>query len=747
MDFQEFIKRFPIRLNKQQQEAVQAVRGPVLLLAVPGSGKTTVLVARLGYMILARGIDPAKILTLTYTVAATKDMKVRFTRIFGEEWGNRVQFHTINSICAGVLNTFGRMTGKTPYELESDERVLLQILSGLYQRYEDGYPTESDLKSVKQWITYIKNMMLTDREIKERETEAGCHLLEIYKGYCREMNSRRRIDFDDQMVYAYRLLKQVPDLLKYYQELFPYICVDEAQDTSKIQHEIIRLLSSGSDNLFMVGDEDQSIYGFRAAYPEALLDFEKQHKNAKVLLMEDNFRSNSKIVEAADAFIQQNTLRHKKKMRATKPAGPEIREVQMKNRGAQYSYLLQVANGLSVAEGDSLAGGTSGPAEGTPAPAAGVRTQETTAVLYRDNESAIPLIDLFEREGKPYRIRNAELSFFTNRVVTDLVNIMKLSLNPKDTESFEKIYYKVASYLTKQNAMKCSELSAYHGISVWSAALTGLDLKSYTRSSIKAMETHFNNMRQDTPDKAINRIMHYMGYVDYLERQSIDDSKVFILRQIAKREATIESFLNRLEELKTLIQTKENDYTCPFILSTIHSSKGLEYTNVYLIDVTDGVFPESVPTGRTAKQMKKEELETYEEERRLFYVGVTRAKNTLTILKAPGTSSFVNQLLKGERAFAAKSQVKKKDNLRKEKNSQKNFSKMKYKGTSSDIIDDSSFDEALRGLTEGQVVTHKKYGEGVIIGFDNPYVYIRFDQTKKAFNLVRLVESGALKFI
>jgi DNA helicase-2/ATP-dependent DNA helicase PcrA len=254
-------------------------------------------------------------------------------------------------------------------------------------------------------------------------------------------------------------------------------------------------------------------------------------------------------------------------------------------------------------------------------------------------------------------------------------------------------------------------------------------------------------MRQDTPDKAINRIMHYMGYADYLERQSIDDSKVFILRQIAKREATIESFLNRLEELKTLIQTKENDYTCPFILSTIHSSKGLEYTNVYLIDVTDGVFPESVPIGRTAKQMKKEELETYEEERRLFYVGVTRAKNTLTILKAPGTSSFVNQLLKGERAFAAKSQIKKKDDLRKEKNSQKNFSKMKYKGTSSDIIDDSSFDEVLRGLTEGQVVTHKKYGEGVIIGFDNPYVYIRFDQTKKAFNLVRLMESGALKFI
>ena len=286
MDFDTFIDKFPIQLNNQQREAVQAVNGPVLLLAVPGSGKTTVLVTRLGYMVYCCKIHPSNVLTLTYTVAATNDMRERFSRFFGEELGGKLEFRTINSICAGVIKEYGRRIGKAPYELESDEKVLLGILSSLYQKFENEYPTESDLKGIKTWITYIKNMMLSDEEIKKLEKDAGCHLLDIYKGYCNELRNRSCMDYDDQMVYAYKLLKSSPQLLEYYQNMFPYICVDEAQDTSKIQHEIIALLASKTENLFMVGDEDQSIYGFRAAYPEALLSFEKNHPNAKILLME-----------------------------------------------------------------------------------------------------------------------------------------------------------------------------------------------------------------------------------------------------------------------------------------------------------------------------------------------------------------------------------------------------------------------------------------------------------------------------
>ena len=156
------MKKFPIKLNEQQKEAVQAVNGPVLLLAVPGSGKTTVLVTRLGFMIYCHSINPSNILTLTYTVAATNDMRERFSRFFGEELGSRMEFRTINSICAGVIKEYGRRIGKAPYELENDEKVLLGIISSLYQKYEDDYPTESDLKGIKTYITYIKNMMLDE---------------------------------------------------------------------------------------------------------------------------------------------------------------------------------------------------------------------------------------------------------------------------------------------------------------------------------------------------------------------------------------------------------------------------------------------------------------------------------------------------------------------------------------------------------------------------------------------------------
>ena len=615
MNYETFIERFPIELNMQQREAVQAVEGPVLLLAVPGSGKTTVLVTRLGYMVYCHGIHPSNILTLTYTVAATNDMRKRFSSYFGEELGKQMEFRTINSICAGIIKQYGKKIGKEPFSLESDDKVLLGILSSLYLKYEEEYPTESDLKGIKTYITYIKNRMLKDNEIRDLEKEAGCHLLTIYQEYCKELKSRGVMDYDDQMVYAYKLLKVSPELLQYYQEKYPYICVDEAQDTSKIQHEIIALLASRRENLFMVGDEDQSIYGFRAAYPEALLMFENKHRGAKVLLMEENYRSNAKIVEAANKFIQKNTLRHEKNMKATKESGTDIREIELKSRSGQYSYLLKVAQ------------------EG----------KEQTAVLYRDNESAIPLVDLLERNRVPYYIRNTELSFFTHRVVVDIQNIMRFGFDTKNTEIFELIYYKISTYLTKKMALEACEISKEYNISIFSAIFGYLELKPQTKKSLKALETHFNNMKNETPQKAIYRILHYMGYAEYMERIGLSDKKVFIMKMVAGKEDTIEDFLLRMEELRNIIQNKTNQQDAAFILSTIHGSKGLEYENVFLIDVWDGIFPEEIPT--SLKGASKEELETYEEERRLFYVGVTRAKQNLYLFKTKEKSTFVKQLI------------------------------------------------------------------------------------------------------
>lgn len=634
MEWQEFERKFPQKLNEQQKEAVQSVEGPVLLLAVPGSGKTTVLVTRLGYMIYAKGIAPEKILTVTYTVAATEDMAARFASLFGTDMADRLTFKTINGICAGIIHTYGRKTGRTPFALLNDEKVIADTLAKIYQKTERTYATESDLQTVRTLITYIKNSMLTDAEIREMDKTADMKISAIYKEYNTWLREQKLMDYDDQMVYAYTMLQRFPELLRLYQDKFPYLCVDEAQDTSKIQHAIIALLASKTENLFMVGDEDQSIYGFRAAYPEALLSFEKNHPGAKVLLMEENFRSGAGIVKAADTFIQKNTLRHKKHMRATKDGEEVVKEIAVKTRDDQYRYLAAVAENCAATRADRVGGRSD---NGT------ADASHTVAVLYRDHECALPLIDLLERKEIPYRMRNAEISFFTHRTVLDVLNIMKLAMHPKDAETFLQVYYKINTYIRKEDALQIARISETQDISVWNAAVRYHGLSDYTMSSVQNTRMHMQQLLTEWGDKAVKRILYYMGYQEYLERCGLKADKIEILRILGSREDSMAGLLQRLRELQDILTRKETDYSCNFILSTIHASKGLEYDTVYLMDVTDGILPAQML--KNPEKASGEERENYEEERRLFYVGATRAKSELYVFTTGKPHSFCKELL------------------------------------------------------------------------------------------------------
>ncbi len=528
MDWNEFVNTFPIQLNQQQQEAVQSTEGAVLLLAVPGSGKTTVLVTRLGYMIYCRNIHPESILTVTYTVAATKDMSKRFADRFGEEMAEKLEFRTINGICARIIQYYGRKIGKTPFELVKEEKNTTGMLVKICQEHGMGYPTESDLKNVRTMITYIKNMLLNDKEIQKLEEESDIRIRGIYQAYCSQMREKKWMDYDDQMLYAYKMLRMDSRLLEHFQNLYPYICVDEAQDTSKIQHAIIALLAAKSENLFMVGDEDQSIYGFRAAYPEALLDFEKDHPGARVLLMEENFRSNAKIVSAADKFIQKNTMRHEKHMKAAREAGADIRKISLKSRKAQYVYLMKIAQECST----------------------------ETAVLYRDNECAIPLIDLLERKHIPYRMRNAELSFFTHRTVLDIQNIIRFAMNPKDTELFMQIYYRLKLFFRKEDALNYTNISKEKDIPVWDAILQYGNLEEYQQNHVRSLRRQMKKLLDMTGDKAVDQILVYMGYQDYLKKMGMNANKLEIVKMIGSREDSPEKLLERLKELERIIREK-----------------------------------------------------------------------------------------------------------------------------------------------------------------------------------------------
>ena len=742
MEWKEFETTFSVKLNQQQKEAVQSTKGPVLLLAVPGSGKTTVLVTRLGYMIYCKNIPPESILTVTYTVAATKDMSERFAVRFGEDMAKRLEFRTINGICARIIQYYGRRIGKTPFELVKDEKATTGMLIRICQDHGMGYPTESDLKNVRTLITYIKNMMLNEEELQKLEEESDIRIAGIYREYCRQMREQKLMDYDDQMLYAYNMLRKDPGVLAYFQNRYPYICVDEAQDTSKIQHAIIALLAAGTGNLFMVGDEDQSIYGFRAAYPEALLSFEKKHPGAKVLLMEENFRSNAKIVEAADKFIQKNTLRHEKYMRAAREAGADIREISLKSRKAQYVYLMKAAQECTTGMA-----GMSGSEEHRGRADASVTE---TAVLYRDNECAIPLIDLLERKNIPYRMRNADLSFFTHRTVLDVQNIIRFAMDPKDTELFMQIYYRLKLFFNKKDALRYAQISQEKDMEVLDAALKYGNLEKYQEDNIRNLKRQMVRILNMPGDEAVNQILTYMGYQDYLKKMGMNANKLETVKLIGSRVESPEKLLERLEELRTIIQEKVSDKDCPFILSTMHASKGLEYDTVYLLDVMDGILPEKVLANpRTAS---KEELETYEEERRLFYVGVTRAKNQLNVFTTNKPSKFCSELL-GKR------------NLR--ENQQKEYAGIKKwgdyspagtygikgngmyhgygTGHGSQKQPGKSYQELADALGEGMIVKHKKFGEGVVVDMEGEHIRIQFGDNVKNMDLKVLARLGLLE--
>lgn len=742
MEWKEFETTFSVKLNQQQKEAVQSTKGPVLLLAVPGSGKTTVLVTRLGYMIYCKNIPPESILTVTYTVAATKDMSERFAVRFGEDMAKRLEFRTINGICARIIQYYGRRIGKTPFELVKDEKATTGMLIRICQGHGMGYPTESDLKNVRTLLTYIKNMMLNEEELQKLEEESDIRIAGIYREYCRQMREQKLMDYDDQMLYAYNMLRKDPGVLAYFQNRYPYICVDEAQDTSKIQHAIIALLAAGTGNLFMVGDEDQSIYGFRAAYPEALLSFEKKHPGAKVLLMEENFRSNAKIVEAADKFIQKNTLRHEKHMRAAREAGADIREISLKSRKAQYVYLMKAAQECTTGMA-----GMSGSEEHRGRADASVTE---TAVLYRDNECAIPLIDLLERKNIPYRMRNADLSFFTHRTVLDVQNIIRFAMDPKDTELFMQIYYRLKLFFNKKDALRYAQISQEKDMEVLDAALKYGNLEKYQEDNIRNLKRQMVRILNMPGDEAVNQILTYMGYQDYLKKMGMNANKLETVKLIGSRVESPEKLLERLEELRTIIQEKVSDKDCPFILSTMHASKGLEYDTVYLLDVMDGILPEKVLANpRTAS---KEELETYEEERRLFYVGVTRAKNQLNVFTTNKPSKFCSELL-GKR------------NLR--ENQQKEYAGIKKWGDYSPAgtygikgngmyhgygtghgfqkQPGKSYQELADALGEGMIVKHKKFGEGVVVDMEGEHIRIQFGDNVKNMDLKVLARLGMLE--
>lgn len=602
-------------LNPQQRAAVAAVDGPVLLLAVPGSGKTTVLITRLGYMTEVCGIAPESILTMTYTVAATQEMRARFAARFGEAEAARMEFRTINGVAARIIALYSRMYGRTPPDLLQSESETTPLLLQLWQSINHEYAAESTLKELRTAITYIKNMCLTDAELDELETDLE-NLPELYRAYQQALKARHKMDYDDQLCFALQILNGAPAVAAAFRKRYLYFCVDESQDTSRVQHEIIRVLAQQSGNLFMVGDEDQSIYGFRAAYPQALMDFEKTYPGARVLLMEENYRSREPILAAANRFVARNRYRRPKTIAPTQGAGEPIRVVEVRRRADQLAFLFAEAQHCEV----------------------------ETAVLFRNHESALPIIDLCERRGVPYGCKAVEQTFFTNKIVRDVADIFALAARPDDADTFLRCYFKFGVLVTRAQALYAAGQARQYGQGCWTALINEDSIRPRTRAAMAEVAAGLARLPRMAADDAVRFLTDQLGYGKYLDKNGMDRAKLAVLEMLGAQEPTPRRLLRRLAELRTIVQEHVTPPGCKFLLSTIHSAKGLEYDRVILLDVLDGILPAKPELCcRTPAETRQ-----YEEDRRLFYVAMTRARQELVLFDCTAErSSFAQEVLSG----------------------------------------------------------------------------------------------------
>lgn len=604
-------EQFHLSFTQQQLQAIETIDGPVLLLAVPGAGKTTVMVSRIASMIYEHGISPSSILTITFSKAGARDMRRRYEGLFGQLEKEIPLFCTIHSFCYQVVGSYCQATGGVaPRLIEARERSM--ALREIYQRINQEFLSEDLEEELVSNLSFIKNAMLRQEDVEQNEKQPEekrtletqiKNLWSIYKAYSNFKRDNGLMDFDDMLSYSLTILKKYPQILEYYQDRYPYLCVDEAQDTSKLQHAVIGLLAKKNQNLFLVGDEDQSIYRFRGACPENLLEFPKQYPKAKLLKMEENFRSTGEIVEHANRFISFNKQRYPKNMFTHNEQGTPIALKKLHDFSDQYHAAIE----------------------------AYLAEPGTTAFIYRNNLSAVPIADILDRNDVDFYIKEHKARLKNNYVVSDVLAFFSLSFDPKDFAAFSRIFYKTSSCLKRNMLSRIPQGPLMEGENYFDRIVMLCDENQNT-GKIRYISAMIEQLRKMEPLKAMECILYQIGYLGYLEftsgaGYSMQAQKLNILMSLASRESTVEQFLNRIDELDEIVVQHAQRSQARLTLTTAHSAKGLEFDTVVLLDCMDDIFPAHSAVEKWKLGMEDE----MEEEARLFYVACTRARKRLIL--------------------------------------------------------------------------------------------------------------------
>lgn len=583
--------------NNSQKKAICHFQGPALVLAGPGSGKTTVITHRTKYLIEHYNIEPEHILVITFTRAAALEMKERFTNLMSGT-KTAVTFGTFHSIFFRILKYAYHYRAENIAREEQRQSFMREILQSLHLELEDENEFINDILSE---ISVIKN----DRIALEHYYPKNCseeNFKMIYEQYEQRMQKENLIDFDDMLLMTYELFDARPDILKLWQEKYQFILVDEFQDINKVQYDIVKMLAFPRNNLFIVGDDDQSIYRFRGARPEIMLGFEKDYPDAKQLLLDVNYRSSKSIVSAAGRLILHNKTRFQKQIRASHPTGASI---YIRNCESVQEETIAILEQIHAYHDQGI-------------------PYSEIAVLVRTNTGARAIVEKLIEANLPFQMRDQIPNLFDHWIARDVLTYMEIAAGDHSRAAFLKIINRPKRYIHRE---ALSELKITMNL------LRGYYAdKDWMIDRVDRLEYELKMLRMMSPYAAINFIRKGIDYESFVKeyaqyRRMKPDELMEVLdalQESAKDYKTLlewkQHILDYTEELKQRVSYQQEKQDS-IQISTMHSAKGLEYQAVFIPDVNESIVPH-------AKAVLDADLE---EERRLFYVAMTRAKNHLHI--------------------------------------------------------------------------------------------------------------------
>jgi len=608
-------------LNEPQREAVYYTEGPLLILAGAGSGKTRVLTHRIAYLIEEKGVNPWNILAITFTNKAAGEMRERVDRLvgFGSE---SIWVSTFHSMCVRILrrhiSLLGYDTNFTIYDAD-DQKTLMKDVCKLLQIDTKIYKERALLAAV----SHAKNELVTPEEFRLNAGEdfSQRKIAEVYEEYEKQLKANNALDFDDLLIKTVQLFQTQADVLEYYQERFRYIMVDEYQDTNTVQFELVRLLASKYRNFCVVGDDDQSIYKFRGANIKNILNFEQYFEDAKVIKLEQNYRSTSNILNAANAVIRNNAGRKDKTLWTDNGEGEKIQFRQFDSAYDEAEYIVDDIR-KRVREKEY--------------------SYHDNVILYRTNAQSRMFEEKFVTANIPYKIVGG-INFYARREIKDLLAYLKTVDNGKDDLAVRRIVNVPKRGIGLTSINRVQDYAAAYNIGFYDA-LRAVDLipnigrGASKLESFVALIEHFKTDAEDMSiSDLLKEIIEETGYIESLQAEDMVEAETRIenidelLSKVAAYEEECEdrnepaSLSGFLEEVALVADIDSLDEDTDYVvLMTLHSAKGLEFPNVYLAGMEDGLFPSYMT-------ITADDPEEVEEERRLCYVGITRAEKELTL--------------------------------------------------------------------------------------------------------------------